>query len=107
MKNLNEYDERQLRLMYEVLISFEKTQTELSSLVGSLEFLLNAMESVENDWEEKFLKEVTTLETINAIRIINESGKETQEICEDKSSKLINNAIFNLKALIEKELNIN
>lgn len=105
MKNINEYDERQLRLMHEKLISFEKNLIELSSLIGSLEFLLNAMESVEDDWEEKFLKEVATLESINAIRIIKESGEEAPEISNNKSNKLINNAISTLKILIEKELN--
>lgn len=104
MKNINEYDKRQLKLMYESLISFEKSHIELNSLVGNLEFLLSAMESVEADWEEKFLREVTTLETINAIKIIKESGEEAPEINNNKSKKLINNSLTNLKNLIEKEL---
>lgn len=104
MKKINEHDKRQLKLMYESLISFEKNHIELNSLVGNLEFLLSAMESVEADWEEIFLKEVTTLETINAIKIIKESGEESPEISNNKSKKLINNSLKNLKNLIEKEL---
>lgn len=104
MKNINEYDERQLRLMLKSLISFEKNQIDLSSLIGTLEFLLSVMEVVEDDWEEKFLNEVTTLESINAFMIIRESGEEAPEISDDQNSRLINDAVSNLKALIKKEI---
>lgn len=105
MKKINEYDERQLKLMLKNLISFEMNQIELSSLVGSLEFLLNAMESVEKDWEERFLKEVTTLESINAIRMIKESGEDAPEIDTDRAKELIGNAVSKLKMLVASELN--
>lgn len=104
MRKISEYDERQLRLMYESLISFEKKQIGLSSLVGTLEFLLNALESINPKWEEKFLTEVTTLESINAIEIIKYSGEETPEIKKEEKDFLIKNAILNIKNLIKYEL---
>ena len=61
MENTSEYDERQLQLMYKNLISFEKNQIDLNSLVGTLEFLLNALKSVNCEWEEKFLKEINLM----------------------------------------------
>ena len=91
--------------MHKNLTHFENNLIELSSLVGSLEFLLNALESVEDDWEKKFLKEVTTLESINAIEMIKKSGEEAPEISNDTRKKLVNAAVSNLKNLIEKELN--
>lgn len=107
MKNISEYDERQLKLMHNNLISFEKKQIELDSLIGSLEFLFNAMESVEDEWQEKFLRELTTLESLNAISIIKEANEEAPEINKEKANNLINRAIINLKILIEKELTTN
>lgn len=104
MKNLSEYDERQLRLMHESLVSFEKKQIGLSSLVGSLEFLLNALESIDEEWEERFLKEVTILETANALAIIKDSGEEIPEIEKDKKEMLINKSIESLKKLIGNKL---
>lgn len=103
MKNISEYDERQLKLMHKNLISFEKKQIELSPLVSTLEFLLNVLESVDEDLEEKFLKEMTILETVNALAIIKDSEKEAPVI-ENKKEILINKSIFNLKILIGNEL---
>ncbi|MBI2742615.1 MAG: hypothetical protein HYX48_01710 [Chlamydiales bacterium] len=87
MKDISEYDERQLMLMLEHLSYFENKQINLSSLVGSLEFLLNALETVSNDWEEKFLKEITTLETTNALEIIKETGEQVPEIQNEKGER--------------------
>ena len=40
-----EYDRRQLKLMYKCLLSFQNKQIQLNSLIASLEFLLSAMVS--------------------------------------------------------------
>lgn len=104
MENVSEYDERQLKLMYESLSSFQKKQIQLSSLIGSLEFLLNAMEFVDEEWENKFLKEITTLETINAAEIMEESEKEKLKFNKKESIELVNKAVINLKTLIQNKL---
>lgn len=105
MKNISEYDMRQLKLMLQSLASFENNLIELSSLIGTLEFLLRALEFVEKEWNKNFLDEVITLETINAIEINNENGEEYYEINPVEKKALIKNAIFNLKTLIEKKIN--
>lgn len=104
MENINEYDKRQLMLMLEYLTSFEKKKINLSSLVGSLEFLLNALDVVDEDWEEKFLKEITVLETLNALAIIKESGEKITEIQDKKKDGLIKNSIDILKNLINEKI---
>lgn len=104
MRNISEYDERQLRLMHKNLVAFEKKQIELNSLVGSLEFLFNALEAIDEEWEDTFLKEVTTLETVNALKIIKDSGEEVRELAKNKMEILISQSIGNLRELIEKEL---
>ncbi|HEY4831820.1 MAG TPA: hypothetical protein VIH61_04595 [Waddliaceae bacterium] len=95
MNKISEYDERQLKLMLQQLISFEHKKLELSSLVGSLEGLLHAMENVTDEWEEKFLNEFSTLESINA---------EMPKMKEDEIEKLIKDTVVNLKKLIEDKL---
>ncbi len=100
MRNVSEYDQRQLRLMYESLRSFENKQIELSSLVSSLEFLLNILESVDESWEEGFLSEITALEVANALEIIKKSEGEVFLIENEKREILISKSILNLKKLI-------
>lgn len=100
MKNINEYDERQLKLMSDSLLCFERNLIDLNSLIGNLEFLLSAMESVDIVWEEKFLKEITVLESVNAMHLINKSGEEPVEINFNEANDLINTAITRLKVLI-------
>lgn len=95
MSKISEYDERQLKLMLKQLISFEHKKLELSSLVGSLEGLLHAMENVTDEWEEKFLNEFSTLESINA---------EMPKMKKDEIEKLIKDAVSNLKKMIEDKL---
>jgi len=95
VNKISEYDERQLKLMLQQLISFEHKKLELSSLVGSLEGLLHAMENVTDEWEEKFLNEFSTLESINA---------EMPKMKEDEIEKLIKDTVVNLKKLIEDKL---
>lgn len=104
MNNVNQYDKRQLKLMQKCLNSFEKNQVGLSSLIGSLEFLLNAMKSVDSDWENKFLKEVTTLESINATELMEGLELETTKSIDNERITLINVAVSNLKIMIQEEL---
>lgn len=103
--NISDYDERQLKLMLTTLISYEHNKIKLSSLVGTLEFLLNALESVNEDWEDKFLIEITTLETINALSINQEAGEYSPTIEQSKKEFLLREATRNLKKIIEEKLN--
>lgn len=103
MNLISEYDQRQLKRMQACLSSYDKHQIALNSLVGSLEFLLSAMESVDEEWESKFLEEVTTLETINAIQIIDEA-EEKLDYDPKESAKQVSDAITKLNELIQSEL---
>lgn len=103
MKNISEYDLRQLKLMQKALISFESKQIDLHSLVGTLEFLFHALESV-GDWGNKFFDEVSDLESINAIELIaiNEGGSDKLE--KDEKIVLIEESVLILKKIVEKAL---
>jgi hypothetical protein len=104
MKNISEYDQRQLRLMYNHLTKFEKNEIDLNSLIGALEFLLTSMEVVEDVWEDRFLNEITTLESLNSIWILDEENEDISKIKKDQTNEEIKNAVSNLKSLIENEL---
>ena len=104
MFRTTDYDKCQLNLMLRSLISFENKQIPLSTLVGNLEFLLSALEVVSEDWEEKFLDEITTLETINARSIIKEAGEPVTEIEESQKQFLIKQSVNNLKNIIEESV---
>lgn len=104
MKDSVGYDERQLLLMLENLILFEKDQIDLCSSVGSLEFLLSSLETIDEKWEAEFLKEITTLETLNATEILKEAKDETYEVESCKRNSLINKAINQLKNIISIRL---
>lgn len=66
MHQISNYDKRQLDLMMQQLDSFENGEIDLFSLQSSLEFLFQAMEYVNDSWEESFLEEISTLASINA-----------------------------------------
>jgi len=104
MKHISVYDERQLKLMQESLSSFEKKQIELNFLISNLEFLFSVLESVDEDWEDKFLTEITALETINATNIIRHCGENIPEIEAEKKQMLINKSVFNLNKLIKNPI---
>jgi hypothetical protein len=92
VSEISEYDKRQLDLMYDTIIFFENGKLNLSSLVQNLEGLLLAMENVSKNFEEKFLDELATLESINA---------EMPEIESGEIKKLIKDAVSNLKRIVE------
>jgi hypothetical protein len=104
MNNISEYDQRQLKLMQECLSSFQKNQIQLSSLIGSLEFLFNAMESVDEEWENMFLKEITTLESVNAVELMEGPEREKLRFNKNESAELVNKSVLKLKDLIQNEL---
>jgi hypothetical protein len=104
MNNISKYDQQQLKQMQECLFSFQKNQIQLSSLIGSLEFLFNAMESVDEEWENKFLKEITILESVNAVELMEEAERKKMNYKKNESSELVNQSVLNLKNLIQNKL---
>lgn len=102
MKNISEYDKRQLKLMYEQLVFFEKKRISLCSLIGCLEFLLNALELVDEKWEKNFLKETAALETVNAIEILRESEEGNCEMSYNEKEGAVMDSVNKLKKLIKE-----
>ncbi len=96
MSRISEYDERQLNLMLNQLEAFENKKLDLSSLVGRLEGLLHAMEHVTDEWEEKFLDEFSTLESINA---------EAPKLKTEEIEKLIKSSVYKLKKIVKEHIN--
>lgn len=66
---ITEYDDRQLVKMKQQLASFKKEVLPLGSLIGDLEFLLNAMESMNMEWKEKVHEQVAILEEVYAVAL--------------------------------------
>jgi len=95
-----EYDRRQLKLMYECLLSFQNKQIRLSELIGSLEFLLSAMESINKNLENKFLNEIATIDLINSLEIIKETEDKNLQFNKKESYELVDKTVVNLKKMI-------
>ncbi len=95
MNYKNDYDIRQLKLMNENLMAFDKGEISLYTLQSRLEFLLQVMEHVDDSWEFSFLEEIGTLASINAEEPVDKSIN---------LNKIKNEAIHNLKNLVEGAL---
>lgn len=83
--------------MKQQLASFQKGILPLGSLVGDLEFLLNAMESVDITWKEKVFEEIANLEEIYAIAL----DRDMNEI-DDKGKAMIYQSIKKLSFYFEE-----
>ena len=80
---ITEYNKRQLVKMRQQIDSFKRGELALGSLIGDLEFLLNVMESMDEEWTARVGEEVGILEQVFAFAL----HKELQQL--DKSSKLL------------------
>ena len=98
------HDKRQLDLMNLSVESFQKKQIPLNQLVGNMEFLLSALESIDKNWAATILEEITTLESINATEIIRESGEDITNLPEKERNQIIQSSVSNLGLLIEKRI---
>lgn len=106
MKVINEYDKRQFKKMSAVINSFEEKDICLEELIGSLDFLLHALESVENEWSTSFTDQIVSFETINAYQIINKNEEGSFNIDKNKETEIINRAISSIKTLIANSIKI-
>jgi len=90
-----EHDKRQLERMIIALLSYEHRKIDLHSLQATLEFLLHALHSVEDSWEDAFLDEISMIASINA--------EEPDDPSIDVK-KIIDESVFDLKKIIQKKL---
>jgi len=93
---MNSFDQRQFEKMCKVIDSFKRKTISLSSFVSSMEFLFHALESVDISWEEEFLEEISSLESVN-------SGVPSS-VSDEAVQKIINDAVEKLDTLISQML---
>jgi len=90
------FDQRQLEKMSQLIKSFKRMTLSLSSFVSSLEFLFYALEHTDDVWEDLFLEEISTLESVNSGVSANITEREVQEIVDE--------AVINLDKLVNEYL---
>ena len=89
---ITEYDRRQVERMKQQLDRFDRDELDLSGLIGDLEFLLSAIESVPQDWKKDVYKEIGVFEEVYAVFL--DRGHEELDI---QSRNLVCRAVENLK----------
>ena len=106
MKQISEYDLRQLRLMYDCLISFEKHQIDLQALISTLDFLLSTLEIIDSSWKEKFSEEVFNLECVYSLSHVQEEETKVAKISKEEAEQIIRDAVNNLKIFVKISLDL-
>ncbi len=102
-KMLRKFNEQQLLLMKQRILSFEKTKFSLDSLLyltKSLEELLDSLKNIDDKWKESFRTEWWELEFTSSLMI----DKEVEDLTkEDEDS--VSLALQNMKIMIDDALN--
>ncbi len=62
----SDFDQRQLRKMHTLIESYKNHSIPLPRFINDMEFLFHVLESVDECWEELFLEEISSLESVNA-----------------------------------------
>lgn len=89
------FNQRQYRLMLQMLNDYENEQMSLSSLIAGLEGLLGFLEGVSESWRQRFLQLWGVLEDIYSIRVDEGRSKLT-----DEETQVILQTISDLKDFI-------
>ena len=97
----SEYNQRQFHQMLLTLDDYEKSYTDLGSLIFRLEALLGYLEQPESEWIGKFSHFVAILEEVYASTLYHAEQTKTKPILDQNSINLINQAVVHLKTLIE------
>lgn len=97
---MNEFDQRQYRLIKRSIEGFEAGNLNLRVLIDSLRSLVNILKEPEDEWKNLFNQEWWTLEEIYSIASDKEqthlSANESNEVCDaiDNMKKLISRVIL-------------
>src|ERR1700730_13876732 len=100
MRSILDYNRKQYQIIKNNIEEFEKKRLDLAGLIGNLEFLLGALEEIDDDWKANFLQEWGKLEEVYAYRVIE---PPYQLIFSDV--EIIESALMNLKNLLNSTLN--
>jgi hypothetical protein len=103
-----EYDQRQYRLMADLLERFEERKTDLPSLVVGLKTLLAVLEAPDEAWKNDFRREWAALEIVLAVALDHlEQGliQDVGAIINDPTKQVrIKQAVNNLKKLLANRI---
>lgn len=99
MNALNEFDQRQLQVMLEVIHRFELNEVSLSSLINNLEALLDLLNFEDVIWKEAFIDNWENLEIIYASVL-----DENKALLDKEDEEIINDSVTNIKKLINKKI---
>ncbi|WP_146001004.1 hypothetical protein [Chimaeribacter californicus] len=77
--NLSEYDQWQINLMKEMLISFDIGEISLKKLIDNLEGLFFCLQSVDEEWRDEFHEYWFVLEKIYAVSLF----RNESVLCDD------------------------
>lgn len=93
------YDRRQYNLMLEHLRRFEEGASDLSSLIGGLDSLLECLEAPNEEWKQRFRNKWGTLEQVYAVAL---DRGQTELSIEDEA--LVNQAVRNIRQLLAEQV---
>ncbi len=71
----HEYNERQLKLMLEMISDYERGHLGIGKLIANLEALLLCLEDIENPWQQEFTAQCGKLEDAHAMML--DEGRTT------------------------------
>jgi hypothetical protein len=99
---MSDYDQRQYRLMLEMLTAFEQGTIDLHTLgplIDNLEGLLNVLQSAGPSWKDRFLQDWGVLEDTRGFAIFKGAA-----VFNDETTGLLRASIAKLKLLALEQI---
>lgn len=92
---INEYDQRQLKLILERLTWYSEGSISLPYLIDDLSGLLNVLEEVDEEWKMYFRRNWLDLEIVYAVALDRDKDK-----LDETDLRVINSAVVELKKMV-------
>jgi hypothetical protein len=89
--SISDHDKRQYIKMQEQILKYQKGKLALSGLIGDLDFLVNSLESVQQEFKKMMQEHILDLEEVYAVCLDvgqNEPDENGQAIIKDAINKL-------------------
>jgi hypothetical protein len=96
---MSDYDQRQYKLMLELLKAFDKRSLGLRKLIADLEALLVCLQDTDEEWKESFHKQWGRLEDVYADAL----DKGYKQLPQDDQTR-VEDAIYHLQQLVQKRI---
>lgn len=91
---VSEYDKRQLKLMLEMIDFFEKDSLSLSEIINNLSALVDVLESIDEDWKDKYRQWWWDLEQVYAVAL------DSDLPLDENDKKIISNALSKIRSMV-------